>query len=587
MKYTVLFAFSLLLLGGCNKSFLEQRPIGALDETVLATRSGVNGLLIGAYSLLDNNGSVSLANSSLSMHVFTSMASDDSFVGTIPNALLASIEGFTHDPTTAIFNDKWRICYSAIQRCNDVLRLLPKVTEIDEAEALQIAAEARFLRGVYHLNTALLWGNIPFIDETISYGAGNYNVPNTEPVWPKIEADFLFAAEQLTDTKAEVGRANKWAAKAFLVKTYMFQHKFDEAAPLLNDIIENGVTSNGLKYDLAPHYFDNFSTAKKHGPEAVFVVQMSVRDGAGGQNGNAQDAAGGPYGSPATTGYGWTQPTFDLVNAYQTDPETGLPLLTGYNDHPVKTDQGITSAQAFTPHAGTLDSRLDWNVGRRGIPFLDWGVHPGQAWIRSQNVGGPFTIIKHIAWKSRQDTDIEQRFTNSPYNLIRFADVLLWAAEVEVEKGNLAKAESYVNRIRARAADPAGWVKKYINDGNPDEGFSSIPAANYKVGLYSGQFVANGQEFSREAVRMERRLELALEHHRFFDLQRYDKGTGYMANTLNQALNYHRTIAGFDYSYVAGGVFTKGKNEIYPIPQSQIDLSVTEGKPILVQNPNY
>src|SRR5690606_24308367 len=210
-----------------------------------------------------------------------------------------------------------------------------------------IEAEAHFLRGVYHLNTVLLWKNIPFIDETISYGAENYNVSNTEPVWPRIEADFQFAADNLTATKAEVGRANKWAAKCFLVKAYMFQHKFDEAAPLLDEIIAQGVTSNGLKYDLAPHYFDNFSTATKHGPEAVFTVQMSVRDGANGQNGNTLEASGGPYGSPATTGYGWTQPKFDLVNAYQTDPETGLPLLTNYNDHPVKTDQGISSAEPF------------------------------------------------------------------------------------------------------------------------------------------------------------------------------------------------------------------------------------------------
>ncbi len=585
MKYTIFLAF-LLLLGGCNENFLEQRPIGALDETVLATESGVNGLLIGAYSLLDGNGSVGSGDSFIGMNVLASMPSDDSFVGTIPNALLASIEGYTYDPTTTVFNTKWRVQYAAIQRCNDVLRILPKV-EQGESEATQIEAEARFLRAVYHLNTLLLWRNIPFIDETISYSSGNYNVSNTEPVWPKIEADFQFAADHLTDTKAEVGRANKWAAKAFLVKAYMFQHKFDEAAPLLDDIIENGVTSNGLKYDLAPHYFDNFSTSKKHGPEAVFVVQMSVRDGANGQNGNTLEASGGPYGSPATTGYGWTQPKFDLVNAYQTDPETGLPLLNNYNDHPVKTDQGISSAEAFIPHDGPLDSRLDWNVGRRGIPFLDWGVHPGQAWIRSQNVGGPFSVIKHIAWKNRKDTDIEQRFTNSPYNLIRFADVLLWAAEVEVEKGNLAKAETYVNRIRARAANPEGWVKKYINDNNPDEGFSSTPAANYKVGLYTGQFVANGQEFSREAVRMERRLELALEHHRLFDLQRYDNGSGYMANTLNRALSYHRTIVGFDYSYVAEGTFTQGKNEIYPIPQAQIDLSMKEGKLTLVQNPNY
>jgi len=231
---------------------------------------------------------------------------------------------------------------------------------------------------------------------------------------------------------------------------------------------------------------------------------------------------------------------------------------------------------------------LDWTVGRRGIPYLDWGVNPGQAWIRSQRVGGPYTEIKHIAWQKRADTDIDGRFTNSPYNLIRFADVILWAAEVEVEIGSLEQAEVLVNKIRSRSANPESWVKKYIDPSDPLKGFSTEPAANYMVGLYSGHFLQNGKDYSREAVRMERRLELGMEFHRYFDLQRYDNGTGYMAETINKALEYHKHINGFDYSYVPpDGGFSKGKNEVFPIPQVQIDLSVTEGEATLIQNSGY
>src|SRR5690606_34234969 len=142
----------------------------------------------------------------------------------------------------------------------------------------QIQAEARFLRGGYHLYAAMLFRNIPFVVETISDGEGNYNVSNLDPARSKIEEDFSCAADNLAETKSEVGRANKWAAKAFLVKTFMFQQKFEGAKPLLADIMANGKTSNGLKYALAPEYFDNFKTEKKHGPEAVFTVQMSVYD---------------------------------------------------------------------------------------------------------------------------------------------------------------------------------------------------------------------------------------------------------------------------------------------------------------------
>ncbi|KAA0993531.1 RagB/SusD family nutrient uptake outer membrane protein [Dyadobacter aurulentus] len=578
---------SFLLLLACNDKYLELKPIGAVDESILATRSGVNGVLIGAYSLLDGAGAVG-GGIWGSLTVMASVASDDAHTGTEPNGLLASYEGYSHDPTTSSTDEKWRFLYAAVQRSNDVLRLLPKVTDISEADALQIKAEALFLRGVYHLELAKHWRNIPFVDETVTYTGNNYNVTNTEPVWPKIEADLQFAAANLTPVKADVGRANSWAAKAFLAKVYMFQNKFTEAKTLLDDIITSGVTVNGKKYALAEGYFDNFLTAKKHGAEVVFAVQMSVYDGSNGANGNGADLYNGPFGGPPSCCYGWLQPSFDLVNAYQTDPVTGLPLFDTYNQNPVKNDQGMESSEPFTPHTGTLDARLDWVVGRRGIPYLDWGLHPGKAWIRQQSTGGPYSVIKNITTQARVSLDRENAAMNSPYNMIRFADVLLWAAEVEVEVGSLVKAEEYVNKVRARAANPAGWVKKYIDDKNPLKGFTDVPAANYKVGLYKGHFSQQGKEYARKAVRFERRLELALEHQRFFDLQRYDNGTGYMANVLNTYLNFETNVPKYDNkAYMPNTNFTKGKNEIYPIPQAQIDLSMKDGTPTLKQNPGY
>ena len=162
---------------------------------------------------------------------------------------------------------------------------------------------------------------------------------------------------------------------------------------------------------------------------------------------------------------------------------------------------------------------------------------------------------------------------------------MLWAAEVEVEIGSLAQAEIYVNRVRTRAANPTYWIKTYINDNNPMGGFTNTPAANYVIGLYTGQFAAQGKDFARKAVRFERKLELAMEGHRFFDLQRYDNGTGYMATLLNAYVAHENNS--FDYLILKGATFTKGKNELFPIPQDQIDLSMKEGKPTLVQNPGY
>jgi hypothetical protein len=229
---------------------------------------------------------------------------------------------------------------------------------------------------------------------------------------------------------------------------------------------------------------------------------------------------------------------------------------------------------------------LDWTVGRRGIPYLDWGNNPGLNWVRQQSVAGPYLNVKGSAPQSEpQAAENYSKAVNDV--MIRFSDVLLWAAEVEVELGSLSKAEMYVNQVRARMANPAGWVHTYIDPASPSKGFTNTPAANYKIGLYTGQFTDKGQAYARESVRFERKLELAMEGHRFFDLQRYDNGTGYMADMLNAYILHETTIPNYHFDYMTGAKFTKGKNEIYAIPQAQIDLSPSDNGPTLVQNPGY
>ena len=130
------------------------------------------------------------------------------------------------------------------------------------------------------------------------------------------------------------------------------------------------------------------------------------------------------------------------------------------------------------PYAGTLDSRLDWTVGRRGIPYLDWGLHPGKLWIRDHNFySGPYTPKKNVYHKAQEGilTDGWNSLTANNVNLLRYADVLLLAAEAEAEAGNLEMARQYLNRVRARAADTTGWVHKYINANDPAGGTTNSP----------------------------------------------------------------------------------------------------------------
>lgn len=591
---------SMVSIHACREEYLEKGAIGALSESTIANEAGVNRVLIGAYSLLDlQGGPVGVPNNwsmNISNWIYSGIASDDAHKGSEygDQPPMEEIESYSHTAANPYFSEKWAALYAGVQRANDVLRIMEKVPEgeMTEDNRIQVKAEAIFLRAVYHFEAAKMWRNVPYVDETITFEAGNYNVPNPGPIWEELEADFSFAAENLTPTKAQAGRANSWAAKSFLAKVHMFQDEFAEAKPLLEDIIANGVTASGQKYQLVS-FSDNFNPALKNGPESIFAVQSSVNDGSGGYNGNNGDILVFPVGGPATC-CGFHQPSFSLVNSYQTDPETGLPLINTFNESMVKNDQGLASTAPFTPHEGTLDPRLDWTVGRRGIPYLDWGNHPGQAWIRAQSHSGPYSPIKTSYYQAEKDAQsgngegwAPNQVTANNYTMIRFADVLLWAAEVEVEIGSLAKAEEYVNMIRARAADPEGWVKTYINPEDPLQGFTDTPAANYFVGLYDGEFSANGKEFAREAVRFERKLELAMEGHRFFDLQRYDDGTGLMAEILNSYVQYELNVPGDMFSYLQGAKFTQGKNELYPIPQPQIDLSSTNEGLTLEQNPGY
>ena len=591
-----------ITIGISCKRELVIPPTGVLSNEVLATKAGVDGLLVGAYSLLRGynpavpNDGVRQWTQAASNWIYGSVVGDDAHKGSVSydQPEIASMESFNTTPVNTYLNDKWISLYAGVQRANDVLRILPLVKDgsLTDDQSKQIKAEARFLRGFYLLELAKMYKNIPYIDEAVTYSAGNGNVANTESIWPKIEADFSAAIAVLPPSQPQPGRVNVWAAKSFLAKTYMFQHKYTEANVILKDVITNGVNTSGVKYQLG-HYADNFNPSTKNGSESVFAVQFTVHDGANGLNGNSGDLLNFPAGGPATC-CGFFQPSFSFVNAFKTDAATGLPLFDTYNNADLKNDQGLVSSDPFIATTEPVDGRLDWTVGRRGIPYLDWGIHPGKSYITTQDEGGPYSPIKNVYYNAQQAATSDNgggwapgQASSNNYNVMRFADVILWAAECEVEIGSLSQAETYVNLVRARAADPTGWVHTYIDNNNPTKGFTNIAAANYKTGLYNGQFSAKGQAYAREAVRFERRLEFGMEGHRFFDLQRYDNGTGYMNDVLNAYIQHELNVPKFNPVIFLGATFKKGKTEIYPIPQIQIDLSNVGGKPNLIQNPNY
>jgi hypothetical protein len=565
-----LFAFAV----SCKDSFLDVTPTAAITDAQLVTKAGLEGQLIGAYAMLHGRGDF---YAGMSNWFWGSVMGGEANKGTNSGdqGQMNEVQNYNSTPGNASVRNKYAALYEGIARVNALLRIIqtPDPT-VPAADITRITAEARFLRGIYYFDLRRMFNKTPYIDETVDYNKGIDEVKNDKELYPLIEADLQFAFANLPATQAAPGRANKFAAEAYLGKVYLYQGKWDLARTAFTDVITNGRTSNNVAYDLVPSYGNLFRAANDNSAESVFAIQAAAGTGSI-NNANPDFALNYPYNGGPAGCCGFFQPSFELVNSFRT--VAGLPLTdgsykTGANQ--LVTDQGVAASAAFTPDPGTLDPRLDHAVGRRGIPFMDHGLHPGIAWIRDQEYGGPYAPKKYLWSKAEEAANVVDKSSWTPgytaHNvyLIRFADVLLMAAEAEIESPtpNLANALTYINRVRTRAANPAGFVQNLAG---------TAPAANYVIANYA-PFASVAA--ARTAVRFERKLELSGEGHRFFDFVRW----GNAATELNAYLAYERTKVGA--SPFIGASFTAGKSEYQPIPQTEIDIL---GTAVLAQNPGY
>ena len=585
----------MFLLSACKKSFLEVETPNVVTVDALANKTGVQQLLVGAYhdvtGLTIHSGWWSTSGTNW---VYGDITAGDAYRGGGNDGNDGVIiEHFQTQPSTGYISDKWRSDYDGVSRSNSVIHAANATTDMTEDEKTAAIAEARFLRGHFHFDAKKMWNNVPYINETVT----NFKVANTEDIWPMIEADFQFAYDHLPVVQPLKGQANKWAAACYLAKCYMFEKKFTEAKALLNSIIPatyggsgTGANSQGTPYALTANFDDNFNAATENNEEQVFQIQFSVNDGSNGGNENIGESANTPAFYPLSSFYTtWKQPTFNLVNAFKTDAD-GLPMLDTFNVTNMTNDGNVAfDDYTYSTYQGTVDPRLDWTVGRRGVPYLDWASpsyfgsnatgyssYPGSdanlGWINDRTFGGPYSPVKNN-YRASQVGTFSDNYAQGyllgsavNYSIIRFADVLLWAAECEVEIGSLDRARELVNYVRTRAMNGRTVEVAYDYIGN------YLPSANYYIGLYN---TAWDKTTATNAVRFERRLEFGLEGHRFFDLVRW----GIAADYIN---NYLATETSRLPNDLNGVSFTAGKNEYFPIPQQEIDLN-----PKLKQNPGY
>ncbi|WP_057940552.1 RagB/SusD family nutrient uptake outer membrane protein [Algoriphagus resistens] len=555
------FAF---LASSCVEEFNEIPPKGVISSESLATEEGVDLLLIGAYSMLDQlRPGITNDYYSTGDKFWYGIMSDEAHKGGDNGDLapLFQLSMHNYETNNPFILDEWKGLYAGVNRANLVIAQAELVEEVDLTTQI---AEARFLRAHFNFNLTRSWGNVVYLGPEDIYET---NKPNDGPLWDQIEEDFQFAIENLPPTQGESGRANQWSAKAYLGKVYLYEQKYTEAATLLQEVVESG------PYQLLDEFTDNFGEAGKAGTESVFAIQFQNDDGQS-FNGNRSflwPLAGGPLG----TCCGFYQPTQDLVNAYQTDA-SGLPLLDTYNLTDIKNDQGLPSFEAdgttptpFTVHSGPVDPRLDFTVGRRDLDWNGFGRFVGMSWVRAQVNGGPYATKKfqYRAWDIDANRGQFGQFERPGihYQVIRYADVLLMAAEALVESGgSLMTALDYVNQVRNRA-----------NQSTYVPTIPGVNPTNYHIEPYPN---FPDVEYARKAVRFERRLELATEGHRWFDLSRY--GADYYTTTMNSFFkNEARTIQGFE-NLTSPAL---PKHAILPIPLSAIDLSNN----LLKQNPGW
>ena len=416
---------------------------------------------------------------------------------------LQQIDDYTHTPVNYTLTELWQGAYEGINRANYMTQYKDKnlagVT-VDFAGKNALYGEIYFLRAYYYFHLVKFFGDVPlFVDKRLGLSESKtLTRAKKADVYAQIEKDLNAAIAVLPTVQVQKGRITKYAAQALLGKVFLYQNKFDAAAPVLESII----TSNA--FSLVSDFGAMFLAAGENGPESVFEIQYSntspyynwggVNRGQGNHSVQQCGIRGlnGSAAMPYAAGWSTNLPTQNLANAYTTgDKRKAVTVL------------DIEAYKTANPSFG-----ITYQVA----PYKNTGLYNQ----------------KYLPRKGETSGQVELNYLNN-YRTIRYAEVLLMAAEAfnRATAANDTKAQGYLNQVRQRA---------------------------FADNLHN--ITATGAAL-KTAIWDERRLELAMEGDRFFDLVR----TGLAATKITG--------------------FQTGKHEVFPIPQTEINISG------LTQNPGY
>lgn len=485
MKYniqSIIFFVLLVTIISCSDDFVDVASEDENSEDFFNSEEDYQSALIGAYDLLQ---------STYLNVMLGEIASDNTLAGgesASDSPGIQEIDDMIHTPVNAQLRDIWSWMYAGVNRANYIMEFQDKT---DFAGKEEVIAQTRFLRAYYYFELVKWFGDVPLaIDKRILFGeeTGIDRAPK-EDVYALIEEDLQFAADNLPAIQAETGRVTQGAARALLGKVYLFQDKFSEAATVLDQVVAG-------PYDLVTDYESIFEEEGENNIESVFEVQYTDEEGAGFgclqcSEGNVAVGFNGirNYSGPQfDSGFSFNVPTQEVVDTFE---EGDIRLDVAILDIDAwAADQGATFSTGFE-HTGYFNRKY---IARQG------DLNTGDANLTNPN----------------------------NYRAIRFADVLLMAAEAHNRKSPSSDGEAliYLNRVRTRAQLP--------------------------------DVTATGIALT-DAIYQERRVELVGEGHRFFDLVR----TGRAATEIDG--------------------FVTGKHELFPIPLIEIQLAGNRWE----QNPGY
>ena len=547
----------------CSDFLDEQVPQATLTQDEVKKPEYIDNVLISAYagllSIEDMNSSFSLWN--------YDTRSDDAYVGgSNPSdgepfhILEKHTSVMTYDWP---YNDIWLRFYKYLSRISLSLDMLA-VADQENATIQQRTAEMKFLRAYGHFQLKRLFKNIPFVNKLNMEEDDYNNLTNTEYTndegWQQIINDLEDAYAVLPTTQADKGRPTKAACAAFLAKVYLYKaYRQDDAnsnqVTSINDadlqkVVEYTAPDLYSGYGLENDMHNNFRPEEQYenGKESIWAIQYSKNDGTVYGNLNFSYRLIVPcIPKVHDAGCDFYKPSINLVNAYRTNSD-GLPLF----DAPATaTDYEVGSAQ-------TVDPRLFVTVGVPGTPYMfnpNFMISKTNTWSRSGGMYGYFVSLKQNVDPSLTGTYLfvcDNQWASSMNRIVfRYADVLLMRAEALAQLGKTAEAISLVNQVRNRAlamtsnSVVANYPNKY--------------GVHYAIGMYKGSY---SKEETMKIVKMERRLELAMESERFFDLVRWGEAA--------EVINRFYTTEGEKMNFLSGSLFTANKNEYLPIPDEQM-----------------